>query len=182
MLFIHVFFQILLFLVSCTIVFSLFHFLVTGNTPSVSTPDWVIGKMAENREIKDGDIFYDLGCGTGRLIFNLSEVFTGTNFIGIENSLPQYLFARVRSFFLKRRNVSIKFENFLKTDLSDADHIYVWIYLRDIKLLKEKFEKELKSGCYIYSLDFPMPDVPVYKTIELKKTSKFGHTLFIYRY
>ena len=184
MYFLYILLSFICILALCAIIYSLVHFLVTGNTPSISASKEIIKELSGKLNLYDDELFYDLGCGNGNLIFGLSKNFPQTNFIGVENSITQYLFAKFKLFLskTKRKKVSIKFENFFKTDLSKADHVYIWIYTRDISILKEKFEKELKKGCYVYSLDFPIPEVPVYETIELNKTRRFGHTLFTYKY
>ena len=90
------------------------------------------------------------------------------------------MFSKLAVSLCRLKNIDIRFENFLKSDLSSATHIYLWIYVKDINLLLEKLKKELKKDTIIYSLDFPFNDLNPVETIDLGRKKKFGHTLYIY--
>ena len=60
----------------------------TGAVAGLSAAPWVPTKRREKKalvkslEIKPGQIIYDLGCGTGTLLFALAKENTKANFIG----------------------------------------------------------------------------------------------------
>lgn len=168
------------FFISLFIVLSLLHFLLTGNTPPISTPKKSVEKIIQYIKLKDSDTFYDLGCGTGKFLFTLSKACPKTKFIGIESSLTTYITALFLSIFKVRRNTNIKFGNFFKINLSPATHIFLWIYIKDLDKLILKLKKELKPGTFVYSMDFPFSGIQPSDKIDLCKGKTFGHTLYVY--
>ncbi|HNU76201.1 MAG TPA: class I SAM-dependent methyltransferase [bacterium] len=173
--------QIILMIFPVLILVSLFHFLLTGNTPSINTPTSSIKYLSEIIPLDKDSVFYDLGCGNSKLLRSLSKKFKNTRFIGIDNSLISYIFSKIAVLLGNYKNIEIKYENFLTSDLSSATHIYLWIYVKDINLLLEKLKKELKKSVLIYSLDFPFEKLSPIEIINLGKEKKFGHTLYVYR-
>jgi len=113
-----------------------------------------INKLAA---LQPGQTFYDLGCGDGRVCYYIAKNNPKAHVIGIELFFPMYLWSKIQNYFLKYQNIKIKFGNALKTDLSDADVIYVYGVKNTINTqLKKKFQKELKKGAkalsYIFSI------------------------------
>lgn len=162
------------------IVVSFLHFLLTGNTPSITTPISSINHLSKIISLDKDSVFYDLGCGNSKLLRSLAKNFPEARFIGVDNSFIPYLFSKIAVLLGNYKNIDIRFENFLKSDLSRATHIYLWIYVKDINLLLEKLKKELKKSVLIYSLDFPFEKLNPIEIINLRKEKKFGHTLYVY--
>jgi predicted RNA methylase len=87
-------------------------------------------------------VFFDLGSGTGGLLFFLSKKY-GIECVGIEISPIFYLYSKIKSLFYKK--VKIYFGNFFKFDFSDAGIIYAFLHPKLLKRLKEKINKEAKK-------------------------------------
>ena len=172
--------QIILIIISLSIVISLTHFLFTGNTPSLTSPLLAREYLLERISLDKSSVFYDLGCGNSKLLRSLAKKYPDSKFIGVDNSFFSYMFSKLAVSLCRLKNIDIRFENFLKSDLSSATHIYLWIYVKDINLLLGKLKKELKRHTLIYSLDFPFDDLNPVETIDLGRKKKFGHTLYIY--
>jgi SAM-dependent methyltransferase len=105
-------------------------------------------------EIKNGEVFIDLGAGDGRTILAAADL--GAKAIGYEISLLPYLIAKYKILFSKN-NAQIYFHDFWRTDLKKADVIFVFLMPRIMQKLKLKMEKELKPGARIICYTWPMP-------------------------
>jgi len=106
-------------------------------------------------DIKPGQKVYDLGCGDGRLVLAAGEA--GAIATGFEISLLPYLIAKwriLRSPFKKK--CSIKFKDFWRVSLSDADIVYFFLMPKIFTKIKAKLEKELKPGAKIIIYAWPM--------------------------
>jgi SAM-dependent methyltransferase len=107
-------------------------------------------------DIKENDIFFDLGAGDGRTIIAASEL--GANAKGFEVSLLPYLLAKIKIVFSKSKNKpKIFFRDLWKVNLSEADIVFVFLMPRIMQKLKEKMEKELKPGAKIICYAWPIP-------------------------
>jgi SAM-dependent methyltransferase len=172
--------QLVLIVISALIVISLAHFLFTGNTPSITTPLSSRKYLFENIVLDDTSVFYDLGCGNSKLLIELSRKNPNTKYVGVDSSFVSFILSKVGVFLSKQKNISLKFADFYKLNLSSATHIYVWIYVSDMNKLYEKFKKELRPGTLVYSLDFPFTSMRPKEKINIGKENRFGHTLYIY--
>ncbi|MEK9153569.1 MAG: hypothetical protein AAB723_03155 [Patescibacteria group bacterium] len=106
-------------------------------------------------DIKPNQKVYDLGCGDGRLVLAASQA--GAVAVGFEISLLPYLIAKwriLRSPFKKK--CSIKFRDFWRADLSDADAVYFFLMPKIFAKMKAKLEKELKPGAKVIIYAWPM--------------------------
>lgn len=143
---------IILFLVFLTVVYAGWSF-----APWVPTWKKDIDRAGKMAGLGKDDVFYDLGCGDGRVICRFSEKF-GCIGKGVEISLPLYLVAKIRSFF--RKNVTVQFKDLFRTDISDADTVFVFASSRKTaSKLVGKFRRELKPGAGVISYVFPLEGV-----------------------
>lgn len=107
-------------------------------------------------DLKPGQIFYDLGCGDGRVV-----VYAANNYkvkaVGLEISLPLYLICKLRRALNKQSNIEFKFKNLYKENLASADVVYFFGLPR---VLNEKFclklKQELRPGTKIISYSFKL--------------------------
>lgn len=75
-------------------------------------------------DLKSGQVFVDLGCGDGRLLVLAAS--RGLRAVGYELNpfLALYAWARTRRY---GRRVKVKWANFWRADLSDADGVFVFL-------------------------------------------------------
>jgi len=141
---------VILFLILLTFIYAGFQ-----GAPWVPTRKKDVERFLKLAEIKVGQKMYDLGCGDGRLVCAAAKV--GANAQGLELSLLPFLLAYVRKLFSKdRHRIKIYFKNIWKTNLSDADIIYVWLMPEVMSKLKIKLEQELKKGTKVITYVWPI--------------------------
>ena len=139
--------------------------------PWVPTRKGDVERFLRLADIKPGDKMYDLGCGDGRLTAVSAKA--GALAIGFEISLFPYFMAKIRSLFLKSRiadgKYEIRFQDFWKADLSDADIVYFFLMPKVYPKLKQKFEKELKKGSKIIAYVWPIDG---WQAVKIDKQNK----------
>jgi len=118
-------------------------------------PTWSadIDRVLKLADIKKGQKFIDLGCGDGRLVQAAARA--GAQAIGYEISLLPFLAAKIRQIFA-RENYKIYFKNFWEVDLKDVDIVYVFLMEKAYPRLKQKLEKELKTGTKVITYVWPL--------------------------
>lgn len=108
-------------------------------------------------DLKEGQSFYDLGCGDGRVASYISKN-SKVKAIGIELAVPFYLICKIREFFSKNKNLEFKLKSLFQEDLSQADAIY--LFAANSKKLTgkivDKLNNELKPGAKVISYAFPI--------------------------
>lgn len=153
--------------------------------PWISLAPWVPTKNSDLKRIKqlanlrNKEIFYDLGCGNGRVIFYLSKKNPQAKFIGIELSFTFFAFCLLKKSILNRKNCCFKLKNAYNENLGNADVVYVFAASRE-KLkhkLKNKLEKELKPDAKIISYVFPMEG---WKPTVINKPNKKDISIYLY--
>ena len=121
-------------------------------------------------ELGPGKIFYDLGCGDGKTVFYAAKNFKAKA-IGIEFSLPFYLFCRVKNLFYNPGLARFKYKNLYHENLAEADVVYLFGMPHTVNnKFRKKLETEMKPGTKIISYAFAFPDWPP-KTVD-KPTEK----------
>ncbi len=116
--------------------------------------------------LREGMVLYDLGSGTGDLLFYLSRKYK-IKCVGIEISPILYLYSKVRSLFY--RNVKIKYGNLFKYNLSGADIVYAFLHPDMYKELKEKIYREVKKETRIILACWPFLNEEPLKASEKNK-------------
>jgi hypothetical protein len=125
-------------------------------------------------EIKPGDIFYDLGCGDGRLITVAARA--GAIATGFDISLMSYFMTLIR-LLLEKSKAKAFFRNFFGQDLSNADIVYFFLTPTAMPKVKKKLEAELKKGARVISYAFSIPGwEPV-----IKDTAPGRQNIYLYK-
>ncbi len=141
--------------------------------PTLSSVGPHIKKALKEAGVKNKTIFYELGTGTGKVSVEALEM--GAEITGYELSPLFYLISFIRLKIIKKP-FKLKFKNFLKEDISDAEIIYFFLMPKSIEKIKNKLVTELKPNTKIISYAFPIKEwVPIQK-IEYRKKP----TIYIY--
>jgi SAM-dependent methyltransferase len=113
-------------------------------------------RIAKLASLQSNMCFYDLGSGTGHLLFYLAKKYN-INCVGIEVSPLLYLYSKIRSLFCK--NVKIKYGNFFKHDLSEVDVAYIFLRAHLYKRIESKIDTEFKKNAKIIVSVWPFENL-----------------------
>jgi SAM-dependent methyltransferase len=156
-------------------IFGTFAYAGYKGAPWVPTRRDDLSTIIDALKLNKESVFYDIGCGDGRLVIASAE--QGARATGLEISLLPYLLAQIRRLFSPARSrVQIKYKNLWNTDLSDATHVYFFLMPEMFPKLMEKLKKELKPGSIVISYVWPLPQWVPTETIKREKQP----TLFLY--
>ncbi len=123
--------------------------------PYVPMEPEIVEEVMKLAEIKEGDVFYELGSGDGRLV--IAAALRGAKSYGIEIDTLRALYSRLWLKVLRLRNAQIIKDNFFNVDLSEATVISTYLLTQTNEKLKEKFLKELKKGTRVVTTGFLIP-------------------------
>lgn len=153
--------------------------ILSTDAPFVPTPNEVIDTIIGNLQLKKNSILYDLGCGDARILKRVVELKPDVNIVGVEIAFIPYLLAKF--YTRKYKQIEIKRENIFKTDISDATHIFLYLYPKAVNKLIDNIKKQCNPGTRIVSCDFEITTCKPINVIDLKnKHSKLCQKLFIY--
>ena len=110
---------------------------------------------------------YDLGSGWGHLIISLAKRYPQRKIVGYEMSLLPWLTTVVLKKVLGLSNLTIRRENFLKADLSQASVLMCYLHSAVMVKIKEKLDRENEGIHYLISHNFALPTEPILKMIRL---------------
>lgn len=129
-------------------------------------------------DLKDGEVFYDLGCGDGRICHFVAKNNPGVVVYGFELAYPLFFWAWFKLLIRPKKNLQIKLKNVFNLDLSPADVIYVFGLRKTLnKRLKVKFENELKKGSRIFVYD---DEIEGWKKLNVNRPSKNDVPIYSY--
>ncbi len=172
---------ILVIIIDLAIFFALLakFFSLASRAPYIGTPRECIPHIVTHLGLKNGDIFYDLGCGDARVLMACAKSTPLAKHNGIEYSWYPYLLAKNN---LRNLPVKVVRESFYKTDLSNATHIYTYLMPSVMDDLLPKMTRELKSGAKVFSLDFKFKDKKPTTVIDLGPKFSRGRHIYIYEF
>jgi SAM-dependent methyltransferase len=168
---------LLTFLLICVLLFLIFFFF--GGFFGViwfPTREKDYEKIADLASLRPDKIFFDLGCGTGDLLFFLSKKY-GVKCVGIEISPLLYLYSKIRSLFNKK--VKIYFGNLFKINLSEADIIYAFLHPGLLERLENKINQEAKKEVSVVISCWPLKHKELLRVDE--KGEKGPYYLYLFK-
>ena len=113
-----------------------------------------VRKMLSLANIQPDEVLYDLGCGDGRVIRTAARKFKAKA-VGIEINPFLYLWCQfIITILGLRKRVKIKYGDFFKRDLSNADVVVCYLLQETNDKLEEKLINELKPTARIISSVF----------------------------
>ncbi|MBT4857253.1 class I SAM-dependent methyltransferase [Candidatus Uhrbacteria bacterium] len=139
-----------------------------------SAAPWVPSKTKYRRlflgriPINEGDTVYDLGCGTGTVLIDVLEKYPNTKAIGVEISIIPYLVAKFRS--LTRPNMQVRYGNLFRTNLADADVVFIYLLEKAYPKLLKKLRGELKPTSLLVLEAWPFKGIEPWKIIKEQDT------------
>ncbi|MDH3324110.1 MAG: class I SAM-dependent methyltransferase [Candidatus Peregrinibacteria bacterium] len=129
--------------------------LLICNVPLVSSGKRIAKKMIELAELSENQNIYDLGCGTGIILFETEKKFPKNKFTGYEIVRPAIWYSQLKAKLTKSK-IQFKCEDFFQADISDADIIFCYLWPSIMDKFHTKKWSELKPGTKIISHGFPI--------------------------
>jgi len=155
--------------------------------PFVPTPIEVVDQMLELAEVKKGDVVYDLGSGDGRIVIRAAKKY-GARGIGIE--MDRTLIDKARKSAQAEgvsHLVEFRVEDALKTDISPATVVTLYMLPWFNEAMKPNFQKYLKPGSRIVAHDFGIEGWTPAETEKLPEIEhrsggyKHQHVLYLWK-
>lgn len=132
-------------------------------------------KVLGAANLRDGQVFYELGSGDGRVIF-LAEQLARVQAVGFELTPWVHLMAKFHA-WRKGSKARLLRADFFAASWQDADVVYCYLYPPLMRSVQEKFLEETKPGSLLISRDFKLPTLqPVEEVVFNEK-----HNAFIYK-
>ena len=149
--------------------------------PTVGSPEHAVDKMLEVANLKPGEILYDLGCGDGRILISAASKYKAKG-VGIEisESLARTAAEHVKKAGLQHE-VKIIHGDFMKTDLSDANVVTLYLATAANDTLRPNLERYLKPYTRVVSYDYPIPGWKPIETTETEGRTNAVHTIYLYQ-
>lgn len=150
--------------------------------PYVPTPQDVVEKMLELADVKRDDVVYDLGCGDGRIVVTAAKKF-GCKALGVDLDPERIKDSQqnIKDAGVEKL-VTVRQSDVLKTDVSPATVVTLYL-LPDVNLkLKPILQKQLRPGARVVSHDFDMGDdwQPL-KKVDFTDKNGGEHTLYLWK-
>jgi len=150
---------------SAWMLWGFFHY----GAPLVSTPKKTVRKMIERAHLQSGQVVYDLGCGTGAILFEVAK--NASNDVqcqGYDLVRPAIWWARIKNTLLKK-NIQFHSRDFFTVNLSDADVVFCYLLPEVMNRIYTEKWGELKSGCKIVSHGFPILPLKPTQVVQVEK-------------
>jgi len=127
---------------------------VTGvpTLPSSSSEVDDVIALLKRAQLPEHAVIFDLGSGWGTLVVALAKAFPNASVHGVEISPFPYLISRLRTSGLA--NASVRWENFFRSDLKQADAITCYLMPGLMPSVCELLDKNLKPGTRVIANTF----------------------------
>jgi precorrin-6B methylase 2 len=125
--------------------------------PPVPTKPERIRKALKLANLKPSELLYDLGAGDGRVLLIAAREF-GAKAVGIEVGPIQCALIWLKAVAGEFGNkIQIRWANFYKADLREADVVFVYATSKEVVKLASHLENQMKKSARVVSIsaDFP---------------------------
>ncbi len=114
---------------------------------------------------------YDLGCGSGSILFEFADHYPNAKCIGYDVALfPLFIGLIVKLRHpIKYKNVSLRFGNFFKQHFADADVVVAFLMQKAYPKFIATLKRELKPAALIAIEAWPLPDIEPIQMIKGEK-------------
>jgi ubiquinone/menaquinone biosynthesis C-methylase UbiE len=149
--------------------------------PKVGSPEHAVDRMLEMAALKPGETLYDLGCGDGRILIAAAARYKVKG-VGVEISkaLADTAAEKVKKAGLQDQ-VTILHADFMKTDLSAANVVTLYLATSANDTLRPNLERYLKPMTRVVSYDYPIPGWKPIETAETEGHHNAVHTIYLYQ-
>ena len=147
--------------------------------PYVPSPQVVVDKMLESAKVKPGETVYDIGSGDGRIVITAVQKFKARA-VGIELSpeLCRHAEEKIKALGIQEKAKVIQ-GNALRTDLSPADVVTMYLLTSSNERMRPILERQLKPGARVVSLDFEFRGWKPAETLKVTADNR-ARTIYVY--
>ena len=111
----------------------------------------VVTRMLDLAEVGPEDLLYDLGAGTGAILFRAARD-RGARVVGIEIEPLRYLILRTRRLLGSARDrIEIRWGNLYGTDVRSASVVALFLWPEAMERLRAQLEAQLSPGARVVS-------------------------------
>ena len=121
--------------------------------PFVPTTGRSVKRIFDTISLKKTDVFYDLGCGDGRLVFFVAKKY-GIRAIGVERNPLLNFVSNIQKKIFQVPHVEFLRKNLFDVTLSDGTIIYLFLFPEVVEKLKSKLLTECKKNTLVVSHGF----------------------------
>jgi len=148
--------------------------------PSVFAPERAVDKIIDMANLKPGETLYDLGCGDGRILIAAAQRYK-IKAVGIEISehMAKTAVEKVKKAGLQSQ-VTVIHGNFMKTDLSPANVVTLYLATAANDTLRPNLERYLRPNTRVVSYDYPIPGWKAIDTAETEGHHGDTHVIYLY--
>jgi SAM-dependent methyltransferase len=148
--------------------------------PYVPTPQDVVDRMLALGNVKKTDVVYDLGCGDGRIPITAAKRF-GARGVGVDIDPQRIAEANANAAAAGVSHlVNFKLQDAMKTDLSPATVVTLYLLSASNLKLRPILTRELKPGARIVSHTFSMGDWQAEKVDTFTDADGRSQTLYLW--
>ncbi len=154
---------------------------IVSVVPLVAVKKNTLKIINEALNMKQGDTLYDLGSGDGRVLEYIIKENPDINGVGVEIAPWPRLFSKLK---LRKYGSRIKILNqdFFKTNLTKATHIYTYLYPQVLEKLEPLFDKTLSPGTRVVSCDFKFKNRVPIKIVPVLENKTLSKNFYIYEW
>lgn len=150
-----------------------------ARVPWVPTREELLDMVIRLANVRSEDIFYDLGCGDGRVVLR-----------AVKEGVKKAVCVEINPTLIERAKENAKAmnaldkiefvnEDFFKANLSEASVVYMYLLTSVNKALRPKLEAELKNGARVVTLDF---EIPGWRPVQIVEVALPMRTARLYLY
>jgi cyclopropane fatty-acyl-phospholipid synthase-like methyltransferase len=122
-------------------------------SPYVPTKEKQVNLILKELQPKKGKVFFELGCGDGRMVRKAAKDFGVLGF-GFDVNPLLCFWARFLAKKEGLKNVVIERKNILDLSYKNVDYVYLFLLPEIIKKLQKKLEEELPKKAVVVSHGF----------------------------
>ena len=149
--------------------------------PYVPTPQDVVDRMLSLAGVGKNDVVYDLGCGDGRIPITAARRY-GARGVGVDIDPQRIKEANANASAAGVTGlVSFKLQDAMKTDVSEATVVTLYLLSASNLKLRPILTRQLKPGSRIVSHSFGMGDWRAEKVDSFVDANGRSQTLYLWR-
>jgi ribosomal protein L11 methylase PrmA len=149
--------------------------------PYVPTPQDVVDRMLSLARVGKNDVVFDLGCGDGRIPITAARRY-GARGVGVDIDPQRIKEANANASAAGVTGlVSFKLQDAMKTDVSEATVVTLYLLSASNLKLRPILTRQLKPGSRIVSHSFGMGDWRAEKVDSFVDANGRSQTLYLWR-